>query len=222
MKRVAFDLDGVLVNTFGVFCNVLEESHPGIKVLKNNEFRISTDPPITDKEIWRIFYEAFPRIDDIKIFPGASSLLRWVFDETLEPVKIVTSRPRKFQLETLFLIKKFYDGPLHLQMVDDSSEKINYLKRQDIFVEDRRKTAIQLAAAGKTVLLIDRYYNRLTYYVPGIIVVNDLFEVYEYLRGNHVIRNEMHGLQRDGNLYDGAAVDPDRGRKVCPAYQYDI
>jgi len=160
-NNIAFDLDSTLVDLTTVFNTVLDEMFPGHRKLNVDSFQIHTEPALTNKEIWWVFYEVFPRVKDLKPFPGAIETLEKLYQYTGDPISIITARPMNFATETYRLVHRIMGSiPYSLHITQDSREKIKYLHGIDYFVDDRRRTAIELAENGKHVYLVDRPWNQ--------------------------------------------------------------
>ena len=156
---IAFDLDGVLVD---IVTPIKEKliSMLDCQMLDTHNYRIQTDPEISRKEIWKVFDAVFEDYKNIPIIDSAENLLEMLYKITEDPVHIVTSRPIRAATVTHKLIQRFCKVPYSCIITGNSNEKLNYLNGHCYFVEDRRRTAIQLASAGKHVFLVDQIYNR--------------------------------------------------------------
>lgn len=158
---IAFDLDGTLIWLMPVVERLLWEKHK-VRVPKSRKFRVTTEPEIPFEDLWDCFYEAFTCIDEIKVVPGATELLRKLhLLSDNDPVKIVTARPLKAANDTYKLVKKVCpDFPYELIIVEDTENKKLHLNRYHYFVDDRRKTALDLAEHGIKVYLPICNYNQ--------------------------------------------------------------
>jgi len=184
---IAFDLDGVLVNLMDMFDRTLIKHHAGYVRIRNGQFKMETIPPLSNSQIWKVFYDIFERPYEIEIFPGVPDVLRTIARVTGRPIRIITARPEKFVYQTSLLVKRFTEGPVELFLVGDFKDKIKHLEGVDYFVEDRRATALLLATFGKTVFLMDRHYNQMTDDNPiweQIIRIHDIREILDWLPVN--------------------------------------
>jgi hypothetical protein len=156
--KIAFDLDGVLVNLMDVFERLLHERY-GKAVSPTGNFHITVEG-VSDAEVTGLLYECITMHDKLPPFPHAAELLKRVHEVTDDVVTIVTARPKVFASETFLLLDRICPVPYRISMVESHTEKIVHLRNFDAFVEDRRKTAFLLAEAGMTVYLLNRPYNR--------------------------------------------------------------
>jgi len=158
--NIAFDLDGVLVDIMKCFDRIIWEEYQTIQ-LPVNQFETKTDPYLDEDTIWECIQQAMHRVDEITIYPGATELLEKLYDLTGEPVKIITARhPKSLANVTHKLIsERLCTVPYELTLVANGS-KAPYLRRYDFMVEDRRRTAFELANLDKKVYLINAYYNQ--------------------------------------------------------------
>jgi uncharacterized HAD superfamily protein len=183
--KIAFDLDGVLVNLMEVFDGLLHQRY-GKTVTPTGNFHITVEG-ISEVEVADLLYECIRMHDRISPFPYASELLKRVHEVTDDVITIVTARPKVFASETFFLVDRICPVPYRISMVESHTEKINHLRKFDAFVEDRRKTAFLLADAGKTVFLVNRPYNVCPDH-PNIRKIEDLGELLSIIEKAHPIR----------------------------------
>jgi hypothetical protein len=160
--RTAFDLDGVLVDFVTAWDQVLYTLYNVRIDMEHDQYRIRTYPEMLPQNlIQKSVLETCTSRGLIEPYPKAhQSLLTAYFLCQSRPVRIVTARPVESATETHLLIRSFTDIPYEL-VFSKSSKKINYLYDQDVFVEDRRRTAISISKAGKYCYLIDKPYNRI-------------------------------------------------------------
>lgn len=159
---IAFDLDGTLINIMDPVERLLFEKF-GAKIVHPDGFQLHTEPFLEDEQIWECINEAYEFHDEIKIYPGATELLTKLYSlSDNDPIKIITARPPKRAANTTYkyVSERLCDLPYELVIVSDN-DKLPYLHRYTYFVEDRRKTAIQLAEAGKKVFFLKRKWNKL-------------------------------------------------------------
>jgi len=162
---IASDMDGVLVDTVGHLKKVGAEhgyrieysDHYSLDIYKDGEKVDYWDPDVTD-----LFNETFDRYDEIEIFPGAEEFIHKMYELTGQPFLIVTARPISHATETHKLIKRFAKKTPYVVAFADGCDKHRYLSGYKFFIEDRRRTAIDLVNMGKIVFLIDTVYNQPT------------------------------------------------------------
>lgn len=159
MKKIAFDLDGTLINFINAFDKQLESYTDGrVKRLEHDKFRMKTEPQITDEDVWMLIKLAYSRLEDMPPFPGARELTNMVYSLTCEPIYIVTRRPISHAHWTHMAIEQFIQVPYKVAF-PKTYDKREYLDGYDYFIDDRRKTALELAAWGIEVLIPYREYN---------------------------------------------------------------
>lgn len=180
MKRlnIAFDMDGVLVDLMHVMRIKAYEMYDAA-FIDNGKFQLETTPPLTNKEIWNVIAECYPMYKHTPVYAGARQFFQLLWDMAEEPIKIVTARPTWAAEDTYKQAKLISDVPMSIDIVQGGENKHHYLKHYDVFVEDRRKTAYDLAAHGKIVYLIDRPYNKkpVTGDPTGVIRITDIQEL---------------------------------------------
>jgi len=180
--EIAFDLDGTLINIMDPVERLLMEKY-GAKIIHPDGFQLHTEPFLEDDLIWDCIIEAYDYHDEIKIYPGAKEIITQLYNASdNDPVKIITARPLKRSANTTykFISERLCDLPYELVLVSDN-DKLPYLNRYTYFVEDRRKTAITLADAGKIVFLLRRPWNALPAPHKNIIMIDKLEDLLPYV-----------------------------------------
>lgn len=158
-NNIAFDLDGVLVDILPVLDTVLQEMC-GAKLPENmTEFKIKI-PGLSGNEVQGCINEALSRVTEIKINPMADVLFKELYKITGEPVLIITARPKWLASQTYLLIDRMTKVPIRLSMVTGWPEKLAHLGPIEYFVEDRRRTALNLVQNRRRCFLIDKSYNQ--------------------------------------------------------------
>ena len=180
---IAFDLDGVLIDFMKAARKKILEIY-GIEYddtdPKNDNYDITTWPgliKLTKKELWVAFREGYKEITNDIIYPGATELLAKIYEKSKEPPMILTARPFDTAHHAYAIVKKIAKKtPFSLILKHPSAHKSQYLSRYKIYVEDRRRTAIELAEMGIFVPLVRTTYNEIPdlkwysniYYIDGI------------------------------------------------------
>lgn len=175
-QNVAFDLDGTLVDLMPVFEHELVK-HTGVEIVKNGRFDIETYPRVPARLIMNAFERAYGSTDAIKPLPGAIDLLETLYGLTHEPPLIVTARPHWAATKTYELLDRFLTIPYRLILTNGGMKKLPYLCDVDHFVDDQRKTALELSFAGKYVYVPERDYNRINFPVDNIEFITELEEL---------------------------------------------
>jgi len=161
MKSIAFDLDGVLVCLIKSFKLALHDIHSlDFDIKKQTVFNLQQNLPLTKTEINSVLHIAYAMWKHTPIYNGAEELCNTVYACTQRPVKIVTNRPYAAATKTYALINRFCKVPYELILNYRGYNKGEFLHDYEYFVEDRRRTAIELAKLGKTVFLVNQPWNQ--------------------------------------------------------------
>ena len=162
---IASDMDGVLVDTIehlmrigaGHGYSIEYADHYTLNVSKAGEPVDYWDPAVT-----KLFNETFMDYEETAILPGAEEFIHRMYELTGQPFLIVTARPISHATETHKLIKRFAKKTPYVVAFADGCVKHRYLSGYKFFIEDRRRTAIDLVNMGKIVFLINTVYNQPT------------------------------------------------------------
>lgn len=195
IPNVAFDIDGVVAEFAKPFKKWAGKKYD-LRFRETGNFHFEIIPEVPALLIDKIVAEFIakhsrkitPRIDGL-------ALVDYVWSKTSKPITFVTARDILTASATHYWIQVYFPAMDYVAIiVKNMGEKIKYLDNFTSFVEDRRKTAIHLAMAGKKVFMPRRPYNslegmpeRMGGLSPGknIIVVNTLQELttgeYDYL-----------------------------------------
>lgn len=159
--NIAFDLDGVLVDPMPAFNRIIWEEYKSVQVPANS-FEVKTEPFLDNITIDNCIERAMFCIDEIVIMPGASELLERLYELSGVPVKIITARsPKRLANVTHKLVgERLCKVPYDLTLTSKYS-KVLFLNQYTFMVEDRRRTAREIAAAGKKCYLVDAVYNQM-------------------------------------------------------------
>ena len=160
--RIAFDIDGVCVD-------VMSEVVP--YVLRKTSVDVSKTPfhrierayeDVPSKIVWEGVDEAIRKWKTIRIYPGVTDFIQKLYARNKKSIYFVTSRPRRYAHNTHRVIDRVCgDVPYTITFAKGAENKGKYLKDYTYFVEDRRRTAIELAAQGYVVFLPDRPWNQM-------------------------------------------------------------
>jgi len=183
-SHIAFDLDGVLIDFMKIAKEKILEIY-GIEYEnedpKNDNYNLVTWPALsnlTKNEIWIAFREGYKEIRSDIVFPGATELLAKLYEKTNEPPLIITARPFDTADLTYKIVKKVAKKtPFNLVLKHPQAKKSQYLTNYSIYVEDRRRTALELSELGFIVPLVKTHYNN----IPDI----DKYPKIHYINGVH-------------------------------------
>jgi len=171
---IKFDLDGVLIDLHSMF--ELLMNRDGYEIVPNGKFQFETSPKLSNDEIWDYIKKAYLYTDVIPLQPFAKRLLREVYCYTTEPISILTARPLSAANHTYKVADRLMDGiPYTIALIPNPADKVFHLAPNDVIIEDRRRTVLQLAEIGIHSVLVDMPYNKLKDPAPAeILQVPDL------------------------------------------------
>jgi len=163
MKKsyISFDLDGVLIDLVPSINQHIFDIH-GIEINMDNatEHSYEKSTGLSRKQLWSIFYKVYKEINQTPIFTGAYELLRKLYEKTNEPPLIITARPLDAASDTYAIVSRLMKKiPFNLILKHPNAYKSQYLKGYKIYVEDCRKTALQLSRLNFVVPLVNAGYN---------------------------------------------------------------
>ena len=178
---IAFDID----ETMGRFMAPVEE------ILKSRGYKFndigmydiqkSVTPHLSKKEMYEIFEIVYASPKSVPIIDRAPELCTRLFEKTGDPVMFITSRPFQWASETHRLVRRFCRVPYILIFADPQYGKLPYMNGTNFFVDDRRKTALKLAEAGKTVFVPIRTWNDGIKNNPNIVYIEDVGDLISYI-----------------------------------------
>lgn len=181
MKKIAFDIDGILLNFMEVFSWLLSKN--GYKINPHTTFNIETEPALTQDEIVKWVSKTHRYWQRYRPMSGALSLVGETFILTNRPIKFVTARPIGSATETHLAVKNILGRhiPFSIAFANDGFKQL-HLFDTDYFVDDRRKNAIDLANWGVEVFIPKRHYNHIEDPPNNIHVIEDLHQLRENLK----------------------------------------
>lgn len=158
--NIAFDMDGVIADFSSGFLPWVEEKY-GIVCTPRDRFYWKIQPKESAIGIKRIIAE-FIREHHHLITPlrDGSSLVYYVWEKTKKPITIITARDHSTIQASHDWFREWFPRVPHIIItVKSMMDKINYLDNFDTYVDDRRRTVVDLAIDGKTVIMPRRIYN---------------------------------------------------------------
>jgi hypothetical protein len=171
-----------------IFEEIVYEKH-GAKIPETRGFLIETDTNLPWSKLEACFHETYKRWQDIPIFDGVSEFLRelyWKGDN--DPIRIITARPSHQCANDTYKLCERLGVPFELIMTGNPNsmrpgqpdvDKFDYLHRYRFFVDDRRKTAIELSQKGKFIYMPKMPYNKLDKKYENIKEINSVADLYQ-------------------------------------------
>lgn len=160
MINIALDLDGCIANFSEPFIAWVAKKY-GVTMIPTNQFHWAAYPYIKP-QMFEEFIAEFIRDGDPEIQPkqDGALLINYLWEEDPRPILFVTARHPSTAGATHNWIRKFFPQiDFMVAIVNSGSSKWRFLDQYDCFVEDRRKTCLDLASRGKTVFMPMRKYN---------------------------------------------------------------
>ena len=194
---VAFDLDGVLADMMPPLADNIEKMF-GVSVDHSHPYySIRTVPQVSRmaiNEAVRVTCRQYKLMEPVN---GASRLLGDLYERSKEPIMIVTARSTDLADFTHRLIRRLFRVPYVLVSTGDSTQKWRYLRRYRFFIEDRYKTAVDLAQRGHRVFLLDQPWNRRSLRQKNLPIVR--IQRLQQLNGyfDQLLVDDGYQLQRD-------------------------
>lgn len=160
--NIAFDIDGIVAKFAAPF-QVWADQKYGFTFTEQDGFHWSSDQGIPDRAFMAIIAEFIRENSDL-IRPdlAGASLVNYVWNATKRPITFITARDYSTVGATDGWMRHWFP---HIDFVcitvKSGKDKWRYLDDFGVFVEDRRRTAVDLAGIGKMVIMPARKYNRL-------------------------------------------------------------
>jgi uncharacterized HAD superfamily protein len=156
--NIAFDLDGTCVDLKSQFTEFIRQN-TGIELGDYTKFDCHEEAGLSKEEFWKGVHQAYDAWQLTPIYPGVFRIMKELNRISNDSIYFVTARPKAFASQTFQLINRFCPYPFKVSMCDNSDDKGLYLRGYSMFVEDRRRTALQLMSQGKIVYVPERSYN---------------------------------------------------------------
>jgi len=152
-----------------IFEEIVFEKY-GVRIKEKRNYLIETENDLPWSKLEKCFHLTYERWDECIIYPGVRRFLHELYDQSdNDPIRIITARPAHIAANNTYKLCERFDVPFELvitgmpQMVPGQPDldKFNYLHRYTFFVDDRRKTAIDLSKKGKYIYMPTQAYNDL-------------------------------------------------------------
>lgn len=205
--KFAFDLDGCVVDFMPIFLRMLQEKY-GVQVPQSRMIyhTLSKCLSVSIDVIQDCVGATFREVDSLKAYPGSIEFLEFYYKETRGPLLFITDR--LYKKDTFKWLDKWLREVPFQVIFTGGRPKIDFLLegRVDVFVEDRAKTALQVAQKQKRVLLPDRCWNRHleeNCYITRVQDWNDIEKIYNsFKKGDKEGKKEAWGKDQDESLLD--------------------
>jgi hypothetical protein len=189
LLNIAFDLDSTLVDLMPMFEEIVFERY-GDTIKKYRGFIIETEKNLPWSKLLPCFHETYRRWEEVIIYPGVEQFLQELYCYTShDPIRIITARPAYIAANDTYRLCERFGVPFELIMTGNPEtmtpgqpecNKFNYLNRYRFFVDDRRKTAIDLSKRGKYVYMPKQTYNDLNgVEYPGLEPIDSVADLYD-------------------------------------------
>ena len=184
-NEIAFDIDGVVADTFRVFVDRARNSY-GYQFyyedITEYEFRKTIDiDEQTSDEILRFLID-YPIESGIKPIRGAVEVLTRL--STMGPLFFVTARPEKASILKWIRhqLPKVDMNFIQLEATTSHTEKLPILLRNKVryFVEDRLETCYLLEKSFITPIVFEQPWNRKFHPFPVVKGWNDISDLIEW------------------------------------------
>jgi hypothetical protein len=158
--RAAFDCDGVLLNFYEIFEDYARIEGYQIDPKSANRFEYDLIPPVTFNEMCGMIDDCLARRTvDMDPYEGAEDLVAQLWKDTNDPIQIITARKAVFASQTEIALARVFKSIPHFTAYTCGTNKLDYMKRYPVIIEDRRGTAKRLAISGKVVIVPKRPWN---------------------------------------------------------------
>ena len=187
--NVAIDLDGVLLDTLGRFCEIYNLFNKDEKTKDDiTRFGFFEDWGMPEEEFWALFECC--QLDEIKpIDKKAPNYIKKIAE--IRNVDIVCARAEKDRdgvekaLKTIGLIKGVHYNNLLLTLKDNLESKIHL--PYDLYIDDNPKLAKDVQKNyGKHILLWQQPWNWKIHSIMGVHRVRNWKEIYKKIKNNNL------------------------------------
>lgn len=156
MINIAFDLDQCLIEILPMVRDLIW-SKAFIDITDCKQYDIAEEYGLDRNFVIDCIHDVLRRYDEIPLVEGAQELLHKLYENGKRPIHIITDRSIEIARETCLLMERF-KVPFTISFSNGYS-KILFLNEWYL-VEDRRKTALEVAKAEHSVILVEKSYNQ--------------------------------------------------------------
>jgi uncharacterized protein len=155
-QKIAFDIDGVVLDLVSAFCAVCRQEGYSLDYEDIIEYHMGKVLGVDDEELYRLLDLTYDS-GLIRPYPGAVQGLRTLRENGWE-IWFVTSRPERIRGQTLASLQQA--KITHEQLIfADAKRKSDHLTDVIAVVEDSLEEAQELVAKGFQVIMFRRPWN---------------------------------------------------------------
>lgn len=158
--KIAFDLDGVVMDTQSVLFDILESNY-NYDRRRQNEYNI-TIPSLSYNECEDVVYNIVMNYTDrVEPLNNAHKYLKIIYNKLQEPLIFVTARDKELKEVTDDWVNKWIEPP-HRVFYVSNSRKHRIVNRLSLthFVEDRFRNAQEISEVCDFVYLVNQRWNK--------------------------------------------------------------
>ena len=156
--KIAFDIDSTCVDFIKPFAERI--FYYTQKDISNcTRYNILDEYDIPEDIMWECAHDVYINYNEIPIYDGVATLMAKLYEAGQEPIRFVTSRPKKWADLAYHLVDRFCKVPYFICFSRGHS-KLDFLQGYSWFADDKRGIARELAEAGINVFLVNQTYNQ--------------------------------------------------------------
>lgn len=156
--KIAFDIDSTCVDFITPFAERIFH-YTQKDISQCTRYNIVDEYSIPEDIMWESAHDVYRNYHDTPIYDGVPELMSMLSEAGQEPIRFVTSRPRKWAHYAYLLVERFCKVPFYICFSRGYS-KLDFLGGYSWFADDKRGIARELAAAGINVFLVNQTYNQ--------------------------------------------------------------
>jgi len=184
--NIAFDIDGTIIDIYESVKREVEW-YKDESVDDATGYIMGDTWNINNIILSNIINTIIKNYNCIPIYEYVYEVMKYLHDKTDDYIQFITSRSITHYTYTHMLLKRILkDIPFQIAF---SENKIEFLNNYDFFMDDRRKTVLELSAMGKTVFMPTHCYNNIPDEVPNVIKLNDKFNSFFHYIDECIIWN---------------------------------
>ena len=185
--KIGFDFDDVIYNFSGLLFNRMKNiTNSKIDLRNREEFFVENLPGYSKQDVDRIVHEIMLKYwDEGEPLDSAIRGLTYIYNETGEPITMITCRPFNSMNVTNKWVEKYSENQklFKYELIHTNKKsKAPFIQEKGFkfYVEDRPDIVKDIQHLVKYIFLIDKSWNR-DCCGKNIIRVNNLVDVYQYM-----------------------------------------